>query len=584
EYRGARQLDPDRCESIWAEMKQQAEHLALNCENFEQVEDELYLMKRSAIPRGLHVLGEGYEHDDALRHMAFVLRHDRTEAPSLRRLLAAAQGQGYDQLIADNAIDQLSVLDEEAHRVIEAYIQSGEIPDVRSELAGDFQRTLAFGKAAYDAALHNEEIEGLLRGLNGRYLPVNLAGDVLRNPEILPTGRNMYQLDPRAVPSASAVKRGIEIAANTVLLFYAQKGAYPNTTAIVLWGIETARTQGESIGQIMHYLGVRLGKRGHNLKPAYEIIPLAELGRPRLNIVITISGIFRDMFSNVMEDLNLLFKQIASLDEPEDMNIFKQHTGKLLKQLEEDGYAPDDAFDLACARIFGPAEGEYGTGVTGMIETKNWTDEEQIGDRFNQSMHHVYSSKIRGQEARRLFNANLEAVDIVSQLRSSHEHEVVDIDHYYEYFGGLSKTIEKIKGEKAEIYISDTTGESVLTEDVRESINRGVRTRLLNPKWIDGLMEHPYHGTQKIAQRFENLLGLASTTNKVDNWVFSSLHDTYVADPERSRQLEENNAFAFHEIIETMLESYQRSYWSPTDEQLEQLKQKYMEIENGLES
>lgn len=502
----------------------------------------------------------------------------------MRRLLASAQGLVYDELLAHNDTKVLTALDQQAAETVRVYIEQGVIPTDDPALADDFARTLAYGRQAYEAALHNAELEGMLRGLNGQYLPAKLSGDVMRNPEIWPTGHNMYQLDPRAVPSESAVRRGAEIARNSVQLFYSETGSYPETTALVMWGIETARTQGETVGQILHYLGVRLGSRRNSFQSTYEIIPLAELGRPRLNIVVTISGIFRDTFPNLIDDLHELFKQIALLDEPEDSNLFKKRTNELQAELLADGYSEEEAYDLACARIFGPAQGQYGTGITKMIETKNWTDEAQIGDLYNRRLGHVYSSNHHGKEAGKLFNAQLAAVDIVSQLRSTHEHEVVDLDHYYEYFGGLSKSIENIKGEKAKVYITDTTGETILTEDVRQSIDRGIRTRMLNPKWMDALLEHPYHGAQEIAQRFENVLGLASTTNKVDEWVFSALHETYVTDEARSKQLEENNRFAYHEIIETMLECVQRQYWHPTEEQLEQLQQKYMQLESEIEA
>lgn len=182
-----------------------------------------------------------------------------------------------------------------------------------------------------------------------------------------------------------------------------------------------------------------------------------------------------------------------------------------------------------------------------------------------------------------LLDAHLEAVDIVSQLRSNHEYELIDLDDYYSFFGGFSKSIEVVKGKKPEVYITDTTSETILTEEAGQSINRGVRTRLLNPKWIDALLEHPHHGAQKIAQRFENILGIAATTNQVENWVFSALHETYVADEERSKQMEANNRFAYHEMIETLLECHQRQYWEATDDQLEQLQQKYMELESHIE-
>lgn len=191
--------------------------------------------------------------------------------------------------------------------------------------------------------------------------------------------------------------------------------------------------------------------------------------------------------------------------------------------------------------------------------------------------------KSRGRAEPELFRSHLQAVDIVSQIRSSHEHEVTDSDHYYEYFGGLSKSVELAKGSRPEIHITDTTGERILTESAEHSIARGVRTRLTNPKWIDALLEHPYHGTQTIARRFEYVLGLAATTGKVEPWVFDKLHAVYIEDQDRSCQLEKNNRWAYHAMIETMLESQQRGYWQPSDEELERLRQKILELEGDLE-
>ncbi|MGF7088855.1 cobaltochelatase CobN [Kroppenstedtia sanguinis] len=583
EYREAKQLDPERCPHIWAQMQAIASQLKLNSTKLDDVEAELYRLNRSLIPHGLHVLGQGFSKEDAVKHMIFVLRHDRAEAQSLRRLFAYVEGWDYDRLLADHDTEQLAKLDDLAARAVELYVESGKIPDVNSDLRGLFEQTLSFGKRACEATLHNEEMDTLLHGLNGKYIPAKLAGDVIRSPEILPTGKNMYQLDPREVPSPSAIERGAEIAKRTVELYRSQTGNYPETTAVVMWGMETARTRGETIGQILYYLGARLAPKPSDFRRVYDIIPMNQLQRPRLNVVVNISGIFRDMFPNVIEDLHELFKRIALLDEPEEDNYFKGQTNRLYTKLRDEGYSQEKARDLACARIFGPPEGEYGTGVSKLIETKNWSDEAQLGEMYKRHTRYVYSSNYHGQEMEQLLDAHLEAVDIVSQLRSNHEYELIDLDDYYSFFGGFSKSIEVVKGKKPEVYITDTTSETILTEEAGQSINRGVRTRLLNPKWIDALLEHPHHGAQKIAQRFENILGIAATTNQVENWVFSALHETYVADEERSKQMEANNRFAYHEMIETLLECHQRQYWEATDDQLEQLQQKYMELESHIE-
>ncbi len=434
EYRDAKQMDSERCATIWEQIKELARQLEFKPLRLEGIEQELYRMQRSLIPQGLHVLGQGFSCDDATKYMSFVLRHDRADVPSLRRLLARDKELDYDRLLTENDTERLAHLDEMAERAVKAFLQSGEIPEAEYSVAAELKKTLNFGKRAYEAALSNNELEALLHGLNGTYIPVKLAGDVMRYPEILPTGRNMYQLDPRDVPSESAIKRGEEIARRTISLYYSDKRKYPETTAIILWGIETARTQGETIGQILHYLGVRLGSQKNRFQTIYEIIPLAELSRPRLNVVVNISGVFRDMFPTVVEELHELFQRVAQLDEPEENNFFKRQTNQLYIRLLKDGYPHDEAFDLACARIFGPAEGEYGTGISKMIETKNWSDEEQLGAMYNQSVQHMYSNKHHGQKMEKLFQSHLEAIDIVSQLRSNHEYEMIDIDDYYGFF------------------------------------------------------------------------------------------------------------------------------------------------------
>lgn len=587
EYREAEQLDPDRCRDILRKLEETAEALHFAAKTPEDMEEELYRMQRSMIPSGLHVLGDGYSSEEAAAYMQFVLRHERGTVRSLRGLLAERNGKKAEELAEQRQTEELRRLDQEAEELIAGYLAARELPSSCAKEPAEWQealkQTLEYGYQAYKNSMNNEEMEGLLKALEGRYLRAKLAGDAMRSPEVLPSGRNLFQFDPRAVPSVTAAERGARTADNSVRQYYDKHGEYPGTTAIVLWGLETSRTQGETIGQILRYLGVRTGRGLGTFRTEYDIIPLSELGRPRLNVVVHITGLFRDMFPNLLEDLNRIFRRVSELDEPEDMNLFKAHTRKTKAGLLSSGYESERAADLANARIFGPAEGQYGTGMTKLIETKHWSEEAELGQAYADSQQYVYSLEQRGHAEPELFRTHLLAVDVVSQIRGSHEWEVTDSDHYYEYFGGLSKSVEMAKGTPAEIHITDTTGELPLTESAEQSIVRGVRTRLTNPKWIDALLEHDYHGTQKIAQRFENILGLAATTNKVDSWVFSALHETYVADEARSRQLLENNRFAYHQMLETLLESHQRSYWPATEEELEELRNRYLELEGEIE-
>ena len=434
-----------------------------------------------------------------------------------------------------------------------------------------------------DSAMRNHETQGIMNALEGRFNIAKLAGDVFRSPEVMPTGYNVYQFDPRRVPSPVAMQRGVKIAQNTIDAFAADNGTEPDSTAVILWGLETSRTEGETVAQILAYWGVRAVKSGSAWESKYEIIPLKELGRKRIDVVINMCGFFRDMFPNLLDDMNKLLIKLCELDEPDDMNMIKANTKRIYEKLIRGGTEKELAKELSKSRIFGPAEGEYGTGITSIIETKNWESEEQIGNAFIDSIRHVYSPKHRGMEAKELYTHNLECVNLVSQIRSNNEYEVTDLDHYYEYFGGLAKSVEMVKGEKVKIYITDTTGAKIETDTAAKSVNRGIRTRLLNPKWIDGMLAHDYHGAQQIADRFENVMGLAATTGEVEEWIYDDMHETYIEDDDMVRRMKENNPYAFIEIIEQMMEYYNRGYWDATQEQLDRLKQVYLKVEGDIE-
>ncbi|MCT4596679.1 MAG: magnesium chelatase subunit H [Vallitalea sp.] len=586
EYHEALRISPVRSEDVYNNIMKKAEENNLP-KNLDEIESELYRMNRSLIPKGLHVFGKPFDNEEVYRYVEFVLRYDRGNIKSLRRILAINQGYDYDEILENNEVKLLKEIDREVKLLIDTYWkEEGEINsslNIKDNLRVEIDNTMKYAEDIISKCNNNNESKGLLKLLNGEYLKAKLAGDTIRNPEVMPSGYNLYQFDPRFVPSVTAYERGRKIAENTIDQYLKEHGEYPKSIAVVLWGLETSRTQGETVGQIMAYLGIRLGKSISMWEPKYEIIPKEELKRPRIDVVINMCGFFRDMFSNIINDLNELFETIYELDESNDTNYFKANSKKLYKKLLSDGYEKEEAIELCKSRIFGPAEGEYGTGVTKLFETKNWEDESQIGDTFVKSIRHVYSKNHRGKEAEKLLNNNLSSVDIVSQIRSNHEYEVTDLDHYYEFFGGLAKSVEMAKGSKAEIYITDTTGEKVETESVEKSINRGIRTRVLNPKWIDGMLEHKYHGVQNIADKFENIMGLAATTNKVEEWIYDDLHSKYIDDEEMRKRLKDNNRWAYFSIVEQMIEYDKRGYWNASDEQKEKLLDIYLELEGDIE-
>ncbi|WIV11795.1 magnesium chelatase subunit H [Proteiniborus sp. MB09-C3] len=576
EYHSAEQTDPTKCDKIFSKIEEKAREINIELEDLDTLENELYRMKRALVPYGLHTFGKGYSDMEAVEYMKFILRYDRSEVKSLKRAICENEGLDYDKLLQANKVDILQRLDERASEIVDEFLEGKNVSSV-------YLDTLEYGKKCMENAKQCNEMNGLLKVLSGEYIPAKLCGDVFRNPEVLPTGYNLYQFDPHSVPTEVACERGWRIAENTIEKYVQETDTYPNNVAIVLWGIETSRTQGETLGQILSYLGVRILKNKSQFSFQYEIIPIEELGRPRIDITIDMSGFFRDMFPNMVDELNNIFRDIYLLDESDELNYFKANSKKVYEKLIDQGYTREEAGELSYARLFGPREGEYGNGVTKLIETKNWNMEEQIGELFIQNTGNVYTRNYRGKNVEGLFEDMLSKVDIVSQIRSYHGYEVTDLDDFYGHFGGLAKAVEVSKEEKAKIYINDTTGEKIETDSVEKSIERGVRTRLLNPKWIEGMLQNKYHGVQKIEKIFENLIGLSSTTNEVKSWIFDSLHSTYISNENMREKMKENNRWAYLDILERMLEAKERGYWAATKEQLEELRKVYFQIEGSIE-
>lgn len=280
--------------------------------------------------------------------------------------------------------------------------------------------------------------------------------------------------------------------------------------------------------------------------------------------------------------MNRSFQLVSQLPETEEKNHVRRNTLSLKTALA--GQVAGHLLDrISTGRIFGPRAGEYGTRTTSLIETGAWKTEEEISELFTGSMSHLYADNIHGERHLEIFRRRLAAVDVVSQVRDSHEYEIMDLDHYYEFFGGLARTVESVKGMAPEMLITDTTKEILRTETVEDALNRGIRTRLLNPVWIDALMAHEHHGAQKIADRVENLIGFAATTHAVDNWVWSAVIDRYVRDEERFEQMIRNNRFAMEEILKRLLEAEARGYWHAKPDEKDLLRDRYLELEGRIE-
>ncbi len=427
-------------------------------------------MKTSLIPGRLHTFGKGFSSEEVQNFLVQLFAIAGDERPSLYQLLCTKEGWDWATIEESPYCyqDKFAALKSMAKEWIVQFVMEKKVlKEGDKEQLKAFQTVQQLGIKIKQALLDNSELEGLLNGSAGSYIPAGLGGDVFRNPEVLPTGRNIYQFDPRRVPSLSAMRRGKEIAENTLNQYYQVNGQYPQSVAVILWGLETSKTQGETIGQILSYLGIRLKRGGTLWEPALEVIPLEELGRPRVDVTIQICGFFRDMFPNLIDLLNDAFEMVGKLIDEGDENYIQKHARKMLGELRKDGINDEEAWEFAFARIFGPESAQYGTGVNQLVKSRDWQNETDLVNNYLNSLQYVYTKNNYGKEMKGLLHKNLSKVELVSQIRSSRDYEITDLDHYYEYFGGLARTVEETSGKKAMMLISDTHNGRPRTEDVQ---------------------------------------------------------------------------------------------------------------------
>jgi len=581
EYAEALNLNPGRCPDILDDIKKRTDALGWQWTDTDGLHRRLSDMQTALIPARLHTLGRGYSEEEAAAFLSQLFRLESAGGSGLYALLAARRGLNLQGPAApeQNHSHELAEVARAARKWIEAHIISGEALAGHAEEAALVRR----GEAIVKALMHNSELDEIVRALSGRYIAPGQSGDLFRCPEILPTGRNLVQFDPRAVPSPSALHLGAQIARNTIDRFLREHGCCPRSTAVILWGLETSQTQGETVGQILSYLGVRVVRESGQWLPRLALIPSGELERPRIDVTVQICGFFRDMFPNVLSMLQEAFCLAAFADEGDDRNFVRAHARLLFGELRGQGMEEADARELSLARIFGPASSEYGTSVEQLVNSRSWTTEGELVGAYIESLKHVYTPNRYGVEMAGLLNGNLRRVDVVSQVRSSRDYEITDLDHYYAFFGGLSRSVEQAAGKRAMMCVSDTNDGGVRTEDIADAVHRGVYSRLVNPAWLGGMLAHDHHGGHEIAKRLENLVGLAATTRAVGTETFDQVNRSLVFDEEVRQRIQHNIPYAMLDIVKRLWEANSRGYWQPDGQTLDRLKEIYLGLETHVE-
>ncbi len=429
--------------------------------------------------------------------------------------------------------------------------------------------------AGADLPAANPELDALVHALDARYVRPAPGGDVLRNPKVLPTGRNIHGFDPFRIPGAFALAQGTA-QANELLARHTANAPLPETLAMVLWGTDNLKSEGTQIAQALALIGARPRFDGYGRLAGAELITLEELGRPRVDVVVTLSGIFRDLLPLQTRMIAEAAWLAATADEPLDRNFVRKHS---LAHAERHGCD----LETAALRVFSNAEGAYGANVNLLIDDGAWSDPDQIAEVYERQKGYAYGRSGTPARQAELFKTALAGVDLAYQNLDSVELGVTDIDHYVDALGGMSRSIARAKGATAPVYIVDATQGRTKVRTLAEQVDLETRTRMLNPLWYEGMLKHGFEGVRNIEAHVTNTLGWSATTGEVSPWVYQRISETYVLDAAMRDRLATLNPKASARVANRLIEASDRQFWTPDAATLAALHAASDELEDRLE-
>jgi len=507
-------------------------------------------LEYTLIPHGLHVTGRApsaAERVDMLLAMA-----DATHGLQLQRA-------GIEALVAGQSIER-------------ALPQTG-LPRDDASLAVMADLAAASAMLAVDT-----EVAALLHALDGGFIRPAPGGDILRTPAVLPTGRNIHGFDPFRIPSSFAVKDGAQQAQRLIDRYVADGHPLPESVAMVLWGSDNLKNEGSPIAQCLALMGALPRFDSYGRIAGATLIPLATLGRPRIDVVITLSGIFRDLMPLQIKLLaEAAFLAASAADEPVEMNWIRKHA--LAYQLEH-----GCTLEIASLRVYGNAEGAYGSNVNNLVESSKWTDEGELAETYTRRKGFAYGRTGRAVQQTALLQSALADVQLTYQNLDSVELGVTTVDNYFDTLGGITQAVKVAKGGKTPpVYIGDQTKGDGAVRSLQEQVALETRTRMLNPKWYEGMLEHGYEGVRQIEVHVTNTMGWSATTGQVQPWVYKQLTETFMLDPEMRERLARLNPTASARVANRLIEASERNYWQPDAAMLEALKRAGDELEDRLE-
>ena len=498
---------------------------------------QLAELEATLIPHGLHVIGEAATIE---------------ERADLLQLVAEAQGTEIDR---DAALE----------------LAHGRRPplDGHDDLAD--RLTVIAQQLSVDT-----ELGGILTALDGRYIRPVSGGDLIRSPMILPTGRNIHGFDPFRLPSAFAVADGARQAERLLDRHVSDHGALPESVALVLWGTDNMKSEGGPIGQALALIGATPRFDSYGRLAGADLIPLDQLGRPRIDVVMTLSGIFRDLLplqTKLLAEASLV---AAQADEPVEMNFVRKHA---LAYAELHGCEIEEA----ALRVFSNAAGAYGSNVNQLIDAGCWDDEDELAEAYTRRKCFAYGRDGKPVQKRELLATMLKDVEAAYQNLESVELGVTTVDHYFDTLGGISRAVRRAGGQEVPVYVGDQTRGEGKVRTLSEQVSLEARTRTLNPKWYEGLLAHGHEGVRQIEAHVTNTLGWSATTGQVAPWIYQNMAETFVLDDEMRRRMAELNPRAASKLANRLLEANDRTYWTPDDATLDALRRAGDELEDRVE-
>lgn len=568
------------------------------------------------LPCGLHVIGKPPTAEEAIATLVNIAGLDRPEdggIKSLQRIIAESLGRDIDQVYKNSDrgvledVQLLNDITQASRAAVSALVKEQADADGRVSRVAKLNFFNMGRKEPWVEALHNlgytkvsvealkplfeylefcleqvvadNELGALLKALEGEYVLPGPGGDPIRNPDVLPTGKNIHALDPQSIPTTAAVQSAKVVVDR---LLARQKidngGNWPETIACVLWGTDNIKTYGESLAQILWFIGVRPVPDSLGRVNKLELIPLEELGRPRIDVVVNCSGVFRDLFINQMALIDRGVKMVAEADEPLEMNFVRKHA---MKQADELGVN----LRQAATRVFSNASGSYSSNVNLAVENSSWEEEAELQEMYLKRKSFAFNSDNPGvmDEARGLFEASLKTADATFQNLDSSEISLTDVSHYFD--SDPTKLVSQLRddGKTPASYIADTTTANAQVRTLSETVRLDARTKLLNPKWYEGMLSHGYEGVRELSKRLVNTMGWSATAGAVDNWVYEDVNTTFIEDEEMCKRLMNLNPNSFRRMVGTLLEVNGRGYWETSEENLDRLRELYQEVEDRIE-